>query len=81
MAINVWEIFQPAFRRNRHSVLSVIRKPGILTVARHYKRTTGYVDAEGSAQMKETDGHGREDSNRNKPVIKGKFCYYKPIWF
>ena len=30
--------------------------------------------------MKET-GHGREDLNRNKLVITGKLCYYKPVWF
>lgn len=80
MAVNVREIFQPALRSNRHSLLSVIRKQGILTVASHYKRTTEHLGAEGSTQMKETD-HGREDSNRNKLVIAGKLCRYKPIWF
>ena len=76
MAINVWELFQPAFRRNRHSFLSVMRKQHILIVARRFKRTTEHLGAEGSTQIMET-GHGREDSNRNKLVVTGKLCHYK----
>ena len=76
MASNVWELFQPAFRRNRHSIFSVMRKQRILIAARRYKRTTEHLGAEGSTQMMET-GHGREDSNRNKLVVTGKLCHYK----
>lgn len=83
MAINVWEIFQPVFRRNRHNFLLVIRKRGMLTVARRYHertatQTTEQFGAVGS-QMKET-AHDREDSNRNKLAITGKLCYYRPVW-
>lgn len=74
MAINVWEMFQPVFRRNRHNFLLVIRKRGMLTVARRYHertatQTTEQFGAVGS-QMKET-AHDREDSNRNKLAITG----------
>ena len=50
-----------------------------MTVARLYKRTvtqtTEQINVERS-QMKET-GNGREDSNKNKLVPRGKLCYYR----